>query len=459
MNPPFTPEQIDEWRNSKKETRKLEFKAAKNSFSYDNLLGYCAAIANEKGGHLLLGVTNKRPRQVCGTLAFQNIQEIEHKIYEKLKLRVTLDEVAHPDGRVIVVDIPSRPTGHPLEVDGTYWMRSGESLVPMTADHIKKIFNEGKSGLRLFFIVVAVLILVLVAGSWAYRSYLGPRQTRPKSENLPVSPGAKNENLPHSDSVTATVKRDWHNKQNWRQWLRRNMTRTEVRNIFGEPEQIKVTSSLEEWSYGSGSITFDVDEKYPDGELYSWSEPESTQTTTPVRSYLAIDGHPVFTGSNANNVAGSNFQIGDPIGFNLYYRATGPNAVYVGGNGMATILAPSYDPEKLKNVYKSFAEEIAAEKKRNPDLMKVRWTLYTPETKRFDTAYVWDGASGHRTQHRVTQTDLDQLKLGTEVAVVVAFFDYKDGNKIHHLWYCAFLQPPAQPPGIWHMFDACPDSD
>jgi ATP-dependent DNA helicase RecG len=41
-----------------------------------------------------------------------------------------------------VFEIPTRPVGTPLAFDGTYLMRSGEKLVPMTPDVLKRIFAE-----------------------------------------------------------------------------------------------------------------------------------------------------------------------------------------------------------------------------------------------------------------------------------------------------------------------------
>jgi predicted HTH transcriptional regulator len=54
-----------------------------------------------------------------------------------------VEEVAHPDGRVVVFHIPSRPRGTAYHLDGKYLMRSGESLVPMTEDRLRAIFSEG----------------------------------------------------------------------------------------------------------------------------------------------------------------------------------------------------------------------------------------------------------------------------------------------------------------------------
>jgi ATP-dependent DNA helicase RecG len=59
-----------------------------------------------------------------------------------LHLRVEVDEISHPDGRVLVFNVPSRPLGMAIQFKGAYWMRGGEDLVPMTPDLLKRIFAE-----------------------------------------------------------------------------------------------------------------------------------------------------------------------------------------------------------------------------------------------------------------------------------------------------------------------------
>lgn len=56
-----TREQVDIWRAAPTETQTLEFKEAKTQYDSDKLFGYCVAIANEGGGHMILGVRNKLP--------------------------------------------------------------------------------------------------------------------------------------------------------------------------------------------------------------------------------------------------------------------------------------------------------------------------------------------------------------------------------------------------------------
>lgn len=141
---PTNPEQIDLWRSVPKEHQQLEFKEAKNQFDTRKLCGYCVAIANEGGGQLLLGIANNPPRPVTGTQAFPDTNDIAEKLFAWLGFRVDAEAVQHPNGRVVVFHIPSRPRGTAYHHDGKYLMRSGEELVPMSEDRLRAIFAEGQ---------------------------------------------------------------------------------------------------------------------------------------------------------------------------------------------------------------------------------------------------------------------------------------------------------------------------
>ncbi|WP_043588756.1 ATP-binding protein [Geminisphaera colitermitum] len=140
---PTTPAQIDFWRSAPTEYQRLEFKEAKNQYDNQKLFRYCVALANEGGGHLLLGIADKPPRKVVGTQAFNNPVAMEARLFEMLGFRVDIEEVAHPDGRVLVFHIPSRPKGTAYHFEGAYLMRSGSELVPMSEDQLRRIFSEG----------------------------------------------------------------------------------------------------------------------------------------------------------------------------------------------------------------------------------------------------------------------------------------------------------------------------
>ncbi len=139
-----TPAHVDRWRASPSEHARLEFKEARTAFSLEKLYGYCVAIANEGGGHLVLGVADTPPRPVVGSSAFPNPTKTVEQVRTKIGLHVGIEEVVHPDGRVVVVEIPSRPRGTAYQLDGRYLMRSGEALVSMSEDRLRGIFSEGK---------------------------------------------------------------------------------------------------------------------------------------------------------------------------------------------------------------------------------------------------------------------------------------------------------------------------
>jgi ATP-dependent DNA helicase RecG len=124
-------ETLEGWLNAPVENERLEFKQAKNQFDTIKLLKYCVALANEGGGHFILGVTDKRPRKIIGSQAFptpEEINSIKSLIVQKLRLRVEITELAHSDGRVLVFEVPTRPTGQPIAFEGAYLMRAGEDL-------------------------------------------------------------------------------------------------------------------------------------------------------------------------------------------------------------------------------------------------------------------------------------------------------------------------------------------
>lgn len=134
---------LNHWLANAPESEHLEFKEAKLQYDSTKLLRYCVALANEGGGHLVLGVMDKRPRQVVGTQAFQNRSDITSRVLEALRIRVDVQELQHPNGRVLVFTIPPRPIGTPLHHEGAYLMRAGEELAPMSPDQLRRILAEG----------------------------------------------------------------------------------------------------------------------------------------------------------------------------------------------------------------------------------------------------------------------------------------------------------------------------
>lgn len=125
-----------------KEGDAVEFKEAKERYSFDELTDYCLALANEGGGKVILGVTDRRPRKVVGTRAFPQPEHTLRGLLGRIPLRIDFTELNHPNGRVLIFHVPSRPLGIPLERGGKYLMRLGDSLVSMSPEKLREIFAE-----------------------------------------------------------------------------------------------------------------------------------------------------------------------------------------------------------------------------------------------------------------------------------------------------------------------------
>ena len=126
------------------EGERLEFKEAKTGFDSEKLTRYCVALANEGGGHIVLGVTDKKPRTVVGSNAFRDLSKLKRDLSQRVHLRIDATALDHADGRVVVIATPPRPIGFPMEYKGAYWMRRGEDLVPMSPEVLKRIFDEAQ---------------------------------------------------------------------------------------------------------------------------------------------------------------------------------------------------------------------------------------------------------------------------------------------------------------------------
>ncbi|MDO5581613.1 MAG: putative DNA binding domain-containing protein [Planctomycetia bacterium] len=131
---------IDELLNAK-EGENLEFKEAKNSFSLEILTSNACALANLGGGKIVLGVSDKRPRQVVGTNAFSQPEEIRRKLIDILKINVDF-EILNVPKRVLIFIIASRPFGLPIQVKGVAYWKNGDSIIPMPSEIHRRIYEE-----------------------------------------------------------------------------------------------------------------------------------------------------------------------------------------------------------------------------------------------------------------------------------------------------------------------------
>ena len=119
-----------------KEGEHYQFKEAKRRFDSDEAAQICCALANCGGGMFVLGITDKRPRKVVGSEAFDQPERT-------LKVMVDFQPLYDDEGRrVLVFDVASRPMGLPVQVDGIAWWYEGDSLIPMPEEIRRRIYGE-----------------------------------------------------------------------------------------------------------------------------------------------------------------------------------------------------------------------------------------------------------------------------------------------------------------------------
>ncbi len=138
LNQPIT---IEELLNAK-EGEHCQFKEAKRRFDSDEAARCCCALANCGGGKLVFGISDKRPRKVVGSEAFDQPERTRKGLIDKLKVMVDFQLLNSDGKRVLVFDVASRPLGLPVQVDGVAWRYEGDALIPMTEEFRRKIYDE-----------------------------------------------------------------------------------------------------------------------------------------------------------------------------------------------------------------------------------------------------------------------------------------------------------------------------
>lgn len=133
--------QLQQWL-AEPEGNRLEFKEAKQNFHFDKLVEYCVALANEGGGKIVLGVTDRSPRRIVSTAAFAEPGRTEAGLHERLAHRIPVEELHTPEGRVVVVHVPGRLPGTAWQIDGRYLKRAGDALTAMGDAELRAIFAE-----------------------------------------------------------------------------------------------------------------------------------------------------------------------------------------------------------------------------------------------------------------------------------------------------------------------------
>jgi ATP-dependent DNA helicase RecG len=128
---------------ARRETEHVEFKPA--LLTRKEIAEYAVGIGNAGGGHLVMGVTNKPPRQIqpVPPSSEDDIQQIRRSVYDSAQLHLQVENLATPSGNVVVAAIPARPRGQVFHTrDGKYLIRVGEDLRGLTLAEIDAMRQE-----------------------------------------------------------------------------------------------------------------------------------------------------------------------------------------------------------------------------------------------------------------------------------------------------------------------------
>ena len=113
------------------------------------ILGYVAALCNEGGGRLVIGMHDSYPHKVIGTKQCENsLGQLESDIYRDMGIRPDIYELYEDEvnkiGRVLVIEVPPHPIGKIFKFEDVALMRVGEELKPMDDKTFISIIQESE---------------------------------------------------------------------------------------------------------------------------------------------------------------------------------------------------------------------------------------------------------------------------------------------------------------------------
>lgn len=138
------------------ENEVIEFKEAKNDFSFDKIGKYFSALSNEANllnrdcGYLIFGLEDKK-RDIVGTSYRDDknsLNSLKKEIADHTLNRISFKEIHElfiEEKRVLIFVIPPAPVGMPVNFKGHYYAREGESLTSLNIEKIERIRIQGPS--------------------------------------------------------------------------------------------------------------------------------------------------------------------------------------------------------------------------------------------------------------------------------------------------------------------------
>ena len=135
------------------ESEVVEFKQAGDDYDSDKIGRYFSAMSNEANlrgldrAWLIFGVNNKT-RNVVGSNyreAPERLQSTKQQVAASTEPSITFRNIHtlnHPQGRVVLFEIPVAPRGMPIAWKGHYYARAGESLSSLGLDKQDEIRQQ-----------------------------------------------------------------------------------------------------------------------------------------------------------------------------------------------------------------------------------------------------------------------------------------------------------------------------
>jgi len=139
---------ISTWENEV-----VEFKQADKDYSTNDIGKYFSALSNEANlrgqerAWLVFGVNNKT-RSVVGTNyreELERLHSLKQQVAQSTEPSITFRDIHvldHPDGRVLLFEIPAAPRGIPIAWKGHYHARAGESLGSLGLDKLDDVRQQ-----------------------------------------------------------------------------------------------------------------------------------------------------------------------------------------------------------------------------------------------------------------------------------------------------------------------------
>lgn len=125
------------------EGERIEFKPG--ILNRSEIAEYAVGIGNAGGGWLIMGVTDKRPRRICGMTEpnAEELARIRSSVADSTHIHLALETIRFPEGCVLVAHVPSRPRGTPFHTrTGKYLIRVDDGLRGMTLPELDAIRRE-----------------------------------------------------------------------------------------------------------------------------------------------------------------------------------------------------------------------------------------------------------------------------------------------------------------------------